>query len=166
MPTRARAAFLGARAVCAVALLAVLAGCGGSSGTRAVLSAPTRTPVACATAVLAALRGVGRRIYHEGISSERTTVARRSIAASSALGRAVERGDVSAARVAAEALVASGHVVSLTVLRNGRVLASAGTSHALAPFNGPIVGAAGAQVGTFITSVWGSTGLIEETTGV
>jgi len=169
MPTRARAAFLGARAVCALAVLAVLAvlaGCGGSSGTRAALSAPTRTAVACANAVLAALRGVGRRIYHEGISSERTVVARRAIAQSTALSRAVERGDATAARAAAQALVASGRMVNLTVLRAGHVLASAGTSHALAPFDGPIVGATGAQVGTFITSVWGSTGLIEETTGV
>src|ERR1700746_3271998 len=101
MPTRAGAALLAVFAACAVA---ALAGCGCSGGTSAAMSAPTRTPLACANAVLAALRGVGRRIYHEGISSERTTVARRSIAASSALGRAVERGDASAERTAAEAL--------------------------------------------------------------
>src|ERR1700745_2010684 len=119
MPTRARAAFLGARAVCALAVLAVLAvlaGCGGSSGTRAALSAPTRTPVACANAVLAALRGGGRRVHHAGLSSERTVVARRAIAQSTALSRAVERGDATAARAAAQALVASGRMVNLTVL--------------------------------------------------
>ena len=171
MSSRVGAAFLAARAGSALAALATLAmlatGCGGArAGVSAAESAPTKTPVACANAVLAALRGVGRRIYHEGIASERTVVARRTIAQSTALSRAVERGDPSAARAAAQALVASGHVVDLTVLREGHVLASAGTSHALAPFNGPIEGASGAHVGTFITSVWGSTGLVEETTGV
>ncbi|HEX4563965.1 MAG TPA: hypothetical protein VH115_05865, partial [Solirubrobacteraceae bacterium] len=171
MSSRVGAALLAARAGSALAALATLGalatGCGGSgSGVSAAESAPTKTPIACANAVLAALRGVGRRIYHEGVNSERTVVARRSIAQSVALSDAVQRGDASAARAAAQALVASGRMVDLSVLRGGQVLASAGTTRALAPLTGPITASSGAQVGTFVASVWGNTGLIEETTGV
>ena len=171
MSTRARAPFLAARVGFALGTLAggvaLAAGCGGPGGAvSAAESEPTNTPVACADAVLAALRGVGRRIYHEGIASERTVVALRAIAQSKALGRAVENGDAPAARAAAQALVAGGRMVNVEILRNGRVLASAGASRALAPFTGPVRSASGTQVGTFVASVWGNTGLIEETTGV
>jgi len=172
MSTRVGARALAARAGCALAAIAAigaLAGCGGS-GSRgaggANLSASTKTPSACAAAVMATLRSVARRIYHEGVVSERTASASHLIGASHALSRAVERGDASAARAAANELVATGHMVDLTVLRDGRVLASAGASRALAPLRGSILGASGAPVGSYISSVWGNSGLIEETTGV
>jgi hypothetical protein len=169
MPTRVGAASLAARAGCALAALgagALLAGCGGGTHPNASLTAPTRTPAACAAAVVKILRGVGARIYHEGVLSERTASARYLITHSRALSHAVERGDSSAARAAANELIATGHMVSLTVLRGASVLARAGTSRALAPLSGQLIGAGGAPIGSFIASVWSNSGLIAETTGV
>jgi len=174
MFSRVGAASIAARVGAAMATLAIaaaLADCGGSgskdgAAASAGLAAPTTTPASCGAAVLATLRGVARRIYHEGVSSERTGSARHIIAASSALSSAVERGDARAARAAGHELIATGHLVDLTIIRGGHVLARVGSSHALAPLEGPILGAGGTEVGHFITSVWGSTGLVEETTGV
>src|SRR5437588_5563417 len=149
MSSRVGVASIVTRAGAAAASLALLAGCGGSSGEKARLSASTKTPTACAEAVLAALRGVGRRIYHEGVLSERTASARYLIGASHALAAAAERGDPTAAHAAADALIATEHVVSLTVFRRGHLLTSAGASRALAPFSGAVVGTGGAAVGSF-----------------
>src|SRR5438270_1339943 len=147
MLTRARAAALAARAGCAIAAIAALAGCGGSASRGAggaKESASTKAPAACAAAVMATLYDVARRIYHEGVVSERTASARYLIGASHALGRAVEEGNASAARAAATELIATGHMVDLTVLRKGHVLVSTGASGALAPLRGTIRGASGA----------------------
>jgi hypothetical protein len=172
MSSRVQGASVAARAGASVAALAsaiVLAGCGGAgagSDASARLAAPTTSPTSCAASVLATLRGVARRIYHEGVVSERTVLAQRVIGASHALSLAVERDDAAGARAVAQELVASGHMVSLTILRGGQVLARAGSATALAPLQGPITGASGTSIGRFIASVWGDQGLIEETTGV
>jgi hypothetical protein len=159
------------RVAIACAILAVLAGCG--SGVRGGLSArasanPSAHIVsgACSTAVLGALGDVAMRAYREGISSERTRSALSTIARSTTLRNAVERGDPGAARAAAQALIATGHMTNLRVLRGGQVLADVGAPDALAPLHGAITGANGAPIGTFVTSVWADNGFVEEASGI
>jgi hypothetical protein len=166
------------RVAIACAILAALAGCG--SGLRGGLSAragasPSARFVsgACSTAAMGALGSVAARVYREGISSVRTGAALALIARSAPLRAAVERDDPQAARAAAQALLATGHMTDLRVLRGGaaagggaQVLADVGEPNALAPLRGPILGASGAPIGTFVTSVWGDSGLVEETSGI
>jgi hypothetical protein len=168
------------RAAIAGALLVVLAaggygvaqiqGGGGTSAaseSQAAGAASRRTAArTCSETVLAALAVIARRIYHEGVFSERTASARAYVERSLALRKAVERDDPRAARAAARALLATGHMVSLRVQRGGRVLVSAGAPSALAPLHGDILGAGGARIATFVTSVWADRGFIEETNGV
>jgi hypothetical protein len=122
---------------------------------------------------MGALGSVAVRVYREGISSERTGAALSLIARSAGLRAAVERDDPQAARAAAQALLATGHMTDLRVLRGGpaaaggaQVLADVGAPGALAPLHGSIVGAGGAQIGTFVTSIWADSGLVEETSGI
>jgi hypothetical protein len=121
----------------------------------------------CSATVLADLNRVIRRVYHEGIGSERTVVARRAIAASAALRAAVEAGDPAAARVAVEQLVAHGHMTDLMVMRGSRshVLARAGGT-AVAPISGVVTGGNGRQIGTYVASVWSDEGLLQESDGL
>jgi hypothetical protein len=159
------------RVAIACAMLAALAGCGSTvrGGLSARASATSSAQVvsgACSTAVLGALGDVAMRVYHEGISSERTGSALSFITRSSALRQAVERDDPSAARTAAQALIATGHMTNLRVLREGRVLADVGAPDALAPLHGAIVGASGASIGTFVASVWADNGFVQETDGI
>jgi hypothetical protein len=134
-------------ATLALALLAAtvtLTGCGSGGGssvqTAAIAGAPAG-PATCAATVLAALGHVARRIYHQGVSSERTGAAAHAIAASSGLRRAVESANPNAVRTAAQALVAGGRMTNLRVMAGGRV-------------------------GSSIASVWADEGLIDETNGV
>jgi len=159
------------RVAIACAILAVLAGCG--SNVRGGLSArasanPSAQSVssACSTAVLSALGDVAMRAYREGISSERTRSALNFIVRSIPLRNAVERGDPRAARAAAQALIATGHMTNLRVLRGGQVLADVGAPDALAPLHGAITGAGGATIGTFVASVWADNGFIQEASGI
>jgi hypothetical protein len=159
------------RATVLFALLAVLAaGCGssvgGSPARAGVDSTSSRASSACAATVLDALRHVAVRVYNEGVSSERTAAAVHFITRSIPLREAVERGDSRAARTAAQALVATGHLTSLTVLRGGKTLAAAGSADALAPLRGSILSAAGVPLGSFVTSVWTDSGFIAEMKGV
>jgi hypothetical protein len=156
------------RLLAALALLAMLGGCGKGGGSvapsAAVAGAPARTAT-CAATVLAALGRVARRIYREGVSSERTGSATHLIAASGALREAVERSDPMAARAAAQALVSGGHMTNLRILRGGRVLADVGGA-AVAPLHGTVNGAGGRPIGAYLASVWADEGLIAETNGV
>ncbi len=156
----ARAAIL-----CAVlAACAALAGCGSSVDPD---SANDRAGAsACPTVVLGVLGPIARRIYHEGVFSERTASALSLIGRSSALRTAVERDDPAAARAAVRALLATGHMTDVTVIRGGRVLADLGSSHALAPLHGEIRNRAGAPIASFLTTVWGDSGVIAETSGL
>jgi hypothetical protein len=120
----------------------------------------------CGPSVLEALNQVAQRVYKEGVSSERTEIATRTVTGSSALREAVERDDPRAARTAAQALLASGHLTSLTVLRGTRTLASVGTPDALAPLHGSILGKTGAPIASFLTSVWADAGFVAEIQGV
>ena len=155
----------------ALALLAValmLTGCGkggaGSSAQSALAEAPAK-PATCAATVLAALGHVARRIYREGVSSERTGAAAHAIAASRALREAVQNGSPAAVQAAAQALVAGGRMTNLRVMAGGRVLADAG-GPAVAPLHGKLLGSSGRPIGSYIASVWADEGLIDETNGV
>jgi hypothetical protein len=159
------------RVAIACAILAVLAGCGssvrGGLSARASANPSTRAVSAsCSTAVLGALGDVAMRAYREGVSSERTRSALSFIARSITLREAVERDDPQAARAAAQALIATGHMTNLRVLRGGQVLADVGAPDALAPLHGSITAANGATIGTFVASVWADNGFIQEASGI
>ena len=159
------------RVAIACAILAVLAGCGSSmrGGLSARASAsPSAQAVSdtCSTAVLGALGDVAMRAYREGVSSERTRSALSFIARSIPLREAVERDDPQATRAAAQALIATGHMTNLRVLRGGQVLADVGAADALAPLHGSITRASGAPIGTFVTSVWAASGFVDEASGI
>jgi hypothetical protein len=159
------------RIAIACAIFAVLAGCGstlrGGLSTRAGASPSAHDPSgACSRAVLDALGRVALRAYSEGVASERTRSALSFIARSLPLRRAVERGDPQAARAAAQALLATGHLTNLRVLRAGQVLADVGPAGALAPLHGAIAGAGGAPIGTFDASVWADDGFVAEAGGI
>jgi len=121
---------------------------------------------ACGATVLQTLSQVTQRIYDEGVSSERTEIAMRLVKGSRALREAVERDDPAAARTAAQALLAGGHLTNLTVTREGKTLASVGAEGALAPLHGSIPGAGGAPIASFVTSVWADRGFLSELKGV
>jgi hypothetical protein len=171
-PLRTSAIPMRASALLATALSLSLAlgGCGttaktSSSAARGAIVGLHGSPSSCPATVLDVLGRVARRIYREGISSERTAAARHLIAASSALRQAVEHAEPVAARAAAQTLVASGHLTNLRVLHGGRVLADVGGA-AVAPFGGPLTGAGGQPIGSYLTSVWSDEGLLAETDGV
>ncbi|MFI4984649.1 MAG: hypothetical protein ACHQAV_01515 [Solirubrobacterales bacterium] len=156
-----------------LAVIATLAGCGSSAGSNATArrgfatdaSTPSR-PGSCPATVLETLVRVAKRIYREGVASERTAVATHAITTSIPLREAVQHGDAQGARAAAEALLASGRMTDLLIRREGRVLADVGAPNAVAPLRGTLTGASGAPIGRFVTSVWADDGVIAETSGV
>ena len=160
-----------ARAAIGISMLALLAGCGSSktgstaSATATASATVSGPPKSCPATVVEALRNVVRRVYREGVSSERTEVARRALAASTALRSAVEGGNAAATQAAAESLVAAGHMTNLLVVRQGRTLADVG-GPAVAPITGTLTGAAGAPIGTYVASVWSDEGLLAESNGI
>jgi hypothetical protein len=124
------------------------------------------TASACGATVLQALSQVTQRVYDEGVSSERTEIAKRLIKGSHALREAIEHDDAGAAHTTAQALLAGGHVADLTVLRDGNALTTVGPAGALAPLHGSILGAAGTPIASFVTSVWDDRGFLSELKGV
>ncbi len=158
------------RAAIVSAVVAALAGCGTSrSVARAGDPDGPSQPVAntsCAATVLDTLGRIALHVYNEGVSSERTAVAMHLITASLPLREAVEAGSAQATRAAERALIASGHMTNLRVMRGGRVLAAEGAPHALAPLSGTLTGAAGSPIATFVASVWADSGFTAEITGI
>ncbi len=156
-------------ALAVLAGAAVLAGCGSTlkhaAGATADADVADSSPGSCPAVALQALGNVAERVYREGVSSERTASAQKLIEGSAALRAAVEAGDASAARSAARALLATGHLTDLRVVRDGRTLLETGTG-ALAPLSGTLKGAGGKPIATFTTSVWSDAGLIAETNGI
>jgi hypothetical protein len=154
------------RASVVLAMLATLAGCGSSqssSGARA--STAAGPPRSCPETVLETLGRVIQRVYREGVSSERTVTARRMIAASAPLREAVQSDNPVATRAAAQALLASGHLTNLRVVRGGRVLADVG-GPALAPLRGTLTDVGGTTLATYVTSVWSDSGFLAESDGI
>jgi hypothetical protein len=156
------------RASVMLALFALLAGCAStlSSSSPAHTSAaqaPLSRP--CAATVLETLGGVLDRVYHEGVASERTAAAEHLIAGSVALREAVEDDNAPAARAAAAALIATGHMTNLRVIRAGHTLVDLG-GPALVGLRGSLLGIDGAPIGTYVTSVWADSSFIEEGDGI
>jgi hypothetical protein len=121
-----------ARVALACALLAALAGCGSSvrgalSGRASADPDPSvlvgagvhGVPSACAHTALGALASIVGRVYREGVESERTATALAFIRRSLPLREALERDDPAAARAAAQALIATGHLTTLRVWGGG-----------------------------------------------
>jgi hypothetical protein len=155
-------------AVCAcVAVALLLSSCGTSfrDSDDARADVDVATPGSCAATVLDALGHVATRVYGEGISSERTASATRMIESSAALRTAVEEGNAPKARAAGRALLATGHMTNLRVVRAGKVLVDLG-GPALTPLGGKLTDADGKPLASFVTSVWADGGLIAETNGI
>ena len=168
-PARARA-WLGA-----LALLAALGACaptlaaspGAHAGEALAASSPS-SPQArrgCAANVLETLGGVLDRVYREGVASERTLAAEHLIAGSAPLREAVEDDNPRAARTAARALLATGHMSNLRILRDGRTLVDLG-GPALAPLRGTLAGADGEPIATYLASVWADSSFVDEADGI
>jgi hypothetical protein len=160
---------LAARAAIALAILALLAplaGCGSSGGATAASVTAASVPArSCPETAMEALRNIVRYVYRLGGKSERTEVARRTIAGAAALRTAVEGANAPAAQAAAQALIAAGHMTNLRVIAHGRVLADAG-GPAVAPITGQLKSASGAVIGEYVTSVWSDEGLLAEASGI
>ena len=161
-----------ARATLLVGAIAVLAGCGSTVGSSPTARASTdpdppasSAGVSCSATVLDTDGRVLERVYHEGVSSERTASAQHLIAGSAALREAVERGSAASAREAARALVATGHMTNLRVTRGGRTLVDVG-GPALAPIQGTIGVPGGVPIASYVTSVWADSGFVAEADGV
>ena len=155
-----------ARLTAVLAVLAGLVGCGNSQSSTSASTASAGPPKSCPATVLDTLGHVARLIYLEGVSSERTIVARRAITGSAALRRALESGDGATATAIARALVAEGRMTNLRLITPaGKTLADVG-GPALAPLSGTLTGSSGAVIGSYVTSVWSNTGYVSEADGV
>ncbi len=141
---------------------ALLAACG---STQVRASDPPAAPGSCPGTVLQTLASVVRRIYREGVHSERTIVAEQFITRSRALRSAVEADDPAMVRAAARALVAHGKLTDLRVVREGHLLAAVGPP-AVAPLTGTLSDAAGIPIATFVTSVWTHGGFLTESDAI
>ncbi len=148
----------------AVALVSV-SGCG--SGLRSSTGArASEAPASCAQTVMRALGAVVQRVYREGVESERTASARAMITHSRPLRAAIEAHDPAAARAAAHALIATGHMTNLLITSAGRTMVALG-GPALTPLRGTIAGAGGgAPIAAYTTSVWSQSGFSAEASGL
>jgi hypothetical protein len=147
-------------------LVALLTGCGSSLKGGPVAHASSAAEASsCPATVLETLGKVLARVYREGVSSERTAAAEHLIAASVGLREAIERDNPAGARIAAQALLKTGHMTNLRVVHDGRTLVNVG-GRALAPLHGTLLGAAGTPVATYTTSVWSDSGFLDEARGV
>ncbi|MFI4991951.1 MAG: hypothetical protein ACHQHO_13705 [Solirubrobacterales bacterium] len=146
-----------------------LSGCGASlkhaGGEEASADVDSATAGSCGASALGALGHVATRVYAEGIHSERTASATHMIEGSSALRTAVEAGDAASARAAARALIATGHLTNLRIVRDGKVLVELG-GPALTPLRGTLLGADKRPIAGYVTSVWAAGGLVAETNGI
>jgi hypothetical protein len=157
------------RVVKAVALLAlsgVGAGCGKAlEADPAADVKPIAASEGCPATVMKTLGSVLQRVYREGIESERTASARRMIARSAALREALERNDAAAARVAVKALLATGHMTNVMIVKHGKALVSLG-GPALAPLRGQLTDAHGQPLASYVASVWADGGFRDEANGI
>ena len=167
---RARARALLARAGVLVGCAAI-AGCGAAHASVSKASAaaavpdPPGAPAACTKAVLETFTQVLKRVYREGVASERTGSAEYLITHTAALDTAVEGGDKAAARAAAKALLATGHMTNISITRAGKPFISVGGA-ALAPLHGKLVNASGEPIASYVASVWADEGFLTEAGGI
>ena len=154
-----------------VLLAAVLAGCGSTlKGSQANAGLVTITPTSgkatsCAATVVNTLASVLDRVYREGVLSERTASAQYMITHSPALREAVETGNKAGAEAAAAALLATGHLTNLRVVRGGRTFVNAG-GEALTPLRGTLLSSSGSPIASYVTSVWADDGFFIEAAGI
>ena len=109
---------------------------------------------ACASTVLDTLGDIAARVYHEGVFSERTAAASVFVEHSRPLREAVEHDDPRAARAAAKALIATGHLTSLRVTVAGSS-ASSGSGSGSSSGSG-LVSSSGSGSGVGSSSGFGS----------
>ncbi|HEY1450465.1 MAG TPA: hypothetical protein VGF47_05885 [Solirubrobacteraceae bacterium] len=157
-------------ALSALAAVLAIAGCGASlrhvgGEEDASADVDAASPGSCGATVLDALGHVATLVYREGVVSERVDSARHMIESSTALRKAVEANDAPAARIAAHALIATGHLTDLRVVRAGKLLIEVGGA-ALAPVRGALTGTAKQPIANYVTSVWAAGGLVAETNGI
>lgn len=171
MPSPAGRSWIG-RATTLVLLAGVLAGCGSAlksgradSALATITPTSAETQTSCPQTVLKALDNVIARVYHEGVFSERTASAQYLITHSPALREAVEHDNAAAAHTAAQALLATGHMTNLRVVRGAQTLVDVGGA-ALAPLHGTLTGAGGAPIASYMASVWADNGFQVEARGI
>jgi hypothetical protein len=152
-------------------LIAVLAGCGSTlKGNQANAGIATIVPASgkatsCPATVVNTLASVLDRVYREGVVSERTASAEYMTTHSQALREAVEAGNKAAAEAAAAALLATGHLTNLQVVRGGQTLVNAG-GEALTPLRGTLLSSSGSPIAGYVTSVWADNGFLIEAAGI
>jgi hypothetical protein len=160
--------------VAVLAVLAVsiaLAGCGTTRADPPMAALDfgqqrsTSVPTGCPATVLATRASVLERVYHEGLHSQRVDSAEYLIEHSAALRAAVESANRSAARTAAEALLATGHLTNLAIKRDGEPFIAVGGA-ALAPVQGTLAGVHGTAIASYLTSVWADEGFLSESGGI
>jgi len=150
-----------------LALGALLAGCGSTldEADQAADVRPIGAGEDCPATAMSTLRSVLLRVYGEGLESERAASARHMIEHSKALRDAVERNDAPAARRAARALLATGHMTDVEIVKGGKVLVSLG-GPALAPLQGRLTDAHGRELAGYVASVWADRGFADEANGI
>ena len=155
--------------VAAVALGLGVAACGSGKPAASALATVSPQPAGlraeCSTAVLGTLSSVLQRVYREGVHGQRIGSAEYLIAHSGALRAAVESGDRAAALVAAHALLATGHMTNLSIVRDGRSFITLG-GPSIAPLRGRITDAGGVPIATYLASVWADNGFLTEGEGI
>ena len=159
------------RATAMLLVIATLGGCGTSAPDGSVARTDNAASAldaanGCAATVIDTLGIIARRVYDEGVSSERTASTRQLIKASLPLREAVEAGNAQAARAAARSLLATGHMTNLLVMRSGHALVEVGGPHALAPLRGTLTGAGATPIATYVASVWADNGFFAEAKGI
>ena len=136
----------------AAALLIALVGCGGASRTRSAAAQQPLPAAGCPAVVRGTLAAIGRRIYLQAADGGNVVSARRRLARSRELSRAVAAGDAGATRAALGPLLK--HQIRRIVVRHGaHVLADIGAGHSLAPVRGVIRDAAARPVGRYTLTV-------------
>ncbi|MGH8979923.1 MAG: hypothetical protein ACRDWE_02725, partial [Acidimicrobiales bacterium] len=136
--------------------LGLLVGCGSAAATHSAtaraatgaggdLSATPPATASCATKVASTLGEVATRVYHEAATGGDVAEAVHRVQSSTALADAIDSDNASATRAALEALLLD-QIVRVEILRDGHVLAQAGSGAAIAPVRGSIPGTSGSFV--------------------
>jgi hypothetical protein len=162
------------RAGVALSAVALLAGCGAAAAHHAPAAtavtptavtppaaAPVANPSGCTTRVDRAELGIARRIYAEAASGANVRGAKRRLARSSALARAVAAGNRAAASAALRPLLRA-QIHRIRISRGRRMLVDYGHSAALAPAHG-VITLGGRPVGRYVMAVATQAAVVGET---
>lgn len=134
------------------AVLAVsLSACGSATATdrpasvTSAASVPASAPGACAVTVASTLGQVGERVYRAAVTGVVVAQAVGRVRSSRALASAIDSANAGAAAAALRELL-RGQIARIEVVRDGHVLARAGTGAAIAPVRGSIPGTGASYV--------------------